>query len=81
VIKLGISGRYLTQSEYTLQQIIMLFGEHLSQLEEASVNHTYRIVFRFCKLENIHYLVLRYLNTGASPFEEWAEEWLHDGEV
>jgi len=29
----------------------------------------------------IKYLVLRYLNTGASPFEEWAEEWLHEGEV
>jgi hypothetical protein len=25
--------------------------------------------------------VLRYLNTGALPFEEWAEECLFDGEV
>jgi hypothetical protein len=25
--------------------------------------------------------VLRYLNVGASQFEEWAEEWLHEGEV
>jgi hypothetical protein len=23
---------------------------------------------------------LRYLNTGALPFEEWAEEWLCDGD-
>jgi hypothetical protein len=27
------------------------------------------------------YLVLRYLNTGALRFEEWAEEWLFDEEV
>jgi hypothetical protein len=39
------------------------------------------VVFRFCQLENIDYLVLRYLNTGALPFEQWAEEWLFDGEV
>jgi hypothetical protein len=24
---------------------------------------------------------LRYLNTGASPFDKWAEEYLPDGEV
>jgi hypothetical protein len=39
------------------------------------------VVFRFCQLENIDYLVLRYLNTGALPFEQWAEEWLFNGEV
>jgi hypothetical protein len=38
-------------------------------------------VFRFSKLENIDYLVLRYLKVGASQFAEWAEEWLHEGEV
>jgi hypothetical protein len=38
------------------------------------------MVFRFCQLENIDYLVLRYVNTGALPFEEWAEEWLYDVE-
>jgi hypothetical protein len=50
-------------------------------LEKARLTHTYQVVFRFCQLENIDYLVLRYLNTGALPFEEWAEEWLHDWEV
>jgi hypothetical protein len=34
---------------------------------------------RYCELEGINYLVLRYLNTGAGPFEEWAKEWLYDG--
>ena len=43
--------------------------------------HTYRVVFRFCQLEGIDYLVLRYLNTGALPFEEFSEEWLYNGEV
>jgi hypothetical protein len=50
-------------------------------LDEAGLTSTYRDVLRYCELENIHYLVLRYVTTGAGPYEEWAEEWLHDGEV
>jgi len=50
-------------------------------LEERRQIHTYRVVFRFCQLEGIDYLVLRYLNTGALPFEELSEEWLYDGEA
>jgi len=76
-----MSGRQLSQSEYALQQVVVLFGELLSQLEEDGFTHTYRDVFRVCEFENIDYLVWRYLNTGLSPFEEWAEEWLHEGEV
>jgi hypothetical protein len=76
-----MSGQHLTESEYTLTQVVELFGNLLIQLEEARLIHTYQTIFRFCQLENIDYLVLRYLNTGALPFEEWAEEWLFDGEV
>jgi hypothetical protein len=76
-----MSGRHLPQSEYALQRVVELFGDLLTQLEEACLTHTYQVVFRFCQLEDIDYLVLRYLNTGALPFEEWAEEWLFDGEV
>jgi hypothetical protein len=76
-----MSGRRLSQSEYALQQVVVLFGELLIQLEEAGLTHTYRDVLRYCELENINYLVLRYVNTGAGPFEEFAEEWLFDGEV
>jgi hypothetical protein len=76
-----MSGRHLTQSEFALQQVVELFGNLLFQLEEAHLTHTYQTVFRFCQLENIDYLVLRYLNTGALPFEEWAEEWLFHGEA
>ena len=79
--KRSMSVRHLTQSEYALQQVVELFGNLLIQLEEAHLTHTYQTVFRFCQLENIDYLVLRYLNTGALPFEEWAEEWLFDGEA
>jgi len=71
-----MSGRHLTSSEYALQQIVILFGELLSQLAEACLTHIYRVVFRFWELENIDYLVLLYLNTGTPPFEEFAEEWL-----
>jgi hypothetical protein len=53
----------------------------LFQWEEAHLTHIYRVVFQFLQHETIDYLVLRYLHTGALPFEEWAEEWLFDGEV
>jgi hypothetical protein len=76
-----MSGRHLTQSEYAQQQIVAFFGNLLIQLEEAYLTHTYQTIFRFCQLENIDCLVLRYLNTSALPFEEWAEEWLLDGEI
>jgi hypothetical protein len=76
-----MSGARLSQSEYALQQVVVLFGELLIQLDEAGLTHTYRDVLRYCELENINYLVLRYMNTGAGPYEEFAEEWLHDGEV
>jgi hypothetical protein len=76
-----MSGRHLTQSECALQKVVESFGDLRFQLEEARLTHTYRVVFRFCQLENIDYLVLRYLNTSALPFDEWAEEWLHKREV
>jgi hypothetical protein len=76
-----MSGQRLSQSEYTLQRVVVLFGELLIQLDEAGLTHTNRDVLRYCELENISYLVLRYVNTGVGPFEEWAQEWLHVGEV
>jgi hypothetical protein len=68
-----MSERQLTQSEYALQQIVALFGEPLAQLSEAGLTRIYRHVFRFWKLPNIVYLVLRYLITGLQPFEKWAK--------
>jgi hypothetical protein len=65
-----MSGQHLTQSKYALQQVVELFGNLLIQLEEAHLTHIYQTVFRFCELENIDFLVLRYLNTGALPIEE-----------
>jgi len=48
-----MSGQHLTQSEYALQRIVGLFGDLLTQLEEAHLIHIYRVVFHFCQLENI----------------------------
>jgi hypothetical protein len=76
-----MSGAQLSAYEYALQKVVVLFGELLIQLDKAGLTHTYRDVLRYCELENIHYLVLRYVNTGAGPYEEFAEEWLHVGEV
>jgi len=68
-----MTGRHLTQSEYALQKAVGLFGDLLYQLDEEHLTHTYHVAFRSCQLENIDYLALTYLNTGALPFEEWAE--------
>jgi hypothetical protein len=81
VITRRLSGKPLSSYEYAQQQSVVLFGELHIQLEEAGLGHTDRDVFRFCVLEHIHCLVLRNLNTGQVPFEEWAEECLHDEEV
>jgi len=67
-----MSGQQLTQSEYALQCIVESFGDLLFQLAEAGLTHTYLDVFGFCELENIGYMDLRYLKTGALPDEEWA---------
>jgi hypothetical protein len=74
-------GHQYTQAEYALQQKVESFGRLLSELEEHRLTHIYAVVFLWCQLENIDYLVLRYINTGALPFEEFSEEWLFDGEV
>jgi len=70
-----------TPAEYALSKVVESFGYLLFALAEHHLTHTDAVVFRFCKLENIDYLVLRYLNPGASPFEEYSEEWLDDAEV
>jgi len=70
-----------TQAEYALQKVVESFGNLLFELAEHHLTHTYAVVLRFCQLENIDYLVLRYLNTGALPYEEFSEEWLYDGEA
>jgi hypothetical protein len=74
-------GHQYTRAEFALQKVVESFGKLLSELPEHKLTHTYAVVFRFCELENIDYLVLRYLNTGALPFEEYSEEWLFDSEV
>jgi hypothetical protein len=74
-------GHRYTPAEYALQQKVECFGRLLSELEEHRLTRIYAVVFLWCQLENIDYLVLRYINTGALPYEEFSEEWLFDGEV
>jgi hypothetical protein len=76
-----MSGQHLAQSEDALQHVVVLSRDLLYQRDEAGFTRTCCDVFRFCHLENIDYLVLRYQNTGKLPFEEWAEEWLYDAHV
>jgi len=76
-----MSGHRYTHAEYALSQVVETFGNLLYTLAEHHLTHTYRVVLRFCELENIDYLVLRYLNTGALPYKEFSEEWLYDGEA
>jgi len=74
-------GHRYTQSEYALQQVVKLFSDLLFSLHENHLTHTYRVVFRFVHLENIDYLVLRYLNTGLLHFERFSEDLLFDEEA
>ena len=74
-------GHHYTQAEFALQQKVEVFARLLSELDEHRLTHTFAVVFRLCQLEGIDFLVLRFLNTGALPFEEYSEEWLFDGEV
>jgi len=67
-------GHRYTPAEYALIQVVETIGNLLFTLQEQNLIHTYRVVFRFVQLENIDYLVLRYLNTGFLPFEEFSEE-------
>jgi len=71
-----MSGHRYRPAEYALQRIVESFSNQLSQLEETHLTHTHRVDLRFCELENIDHLVLRYLNTGALSFEEASEDWL-----
>jgi len=75
-----MSGRRLTQSEYALQQVVESFGNLLYSLHEHNLTHTYQVVYRFCQLQGMDFLVLRYLNVGLLPFEEFSDELLQDGE-
>jgi len=74
-------GHHCTRAEYALQQTVESFGNLLFLLAEARLTHIYRVIFHFCENENIGYLVLRYLTTGALPFEEFSEDWLFEGEA
>jgi hypothetical protein len=76
-----MSGQQLSQSENALLEVIVSFGKLLSELAEAHLTITNRVVFWLCESENFNFLALRYLKTSTSPFEEWAEQWLNDGEV
>jgi len=71
-------GHRYTHYKYALQQTVELFGNHLFTLHEHNLHHIYHVVFRFVQLENLDYLVLRYLNTGLLPFEEFSEDLLFE---
>jgi len=74
-------GHVNTQAEYALQRVVELFGNLLLSLHELNLTHTYRVVFRIVELENMDCLVLRYLNTGLLPFEEFSDDLLFDEEA
>ena len=74
-------GHRYKPSEYALPQIVQTFGNLLYTLEEYHSTHTYQVVSRFCELEAIDYMLLRYLNTGVKPVEEFSDNWLFDGEM
>jgi len=73
-------GHRYTPYEYALQKVVEIFGHLLFELQEQNLTHIYHVVLRFAQLENIDYLVLRYLHTGLLPFEEFSEGPRYDEE-
>jgi len=59
-----MAGHQYTPAEYTLQWILKSFGDLLFQSKEYQLAHMYHVVSCFCELQNVDYVVLRYLNTG-----------------
>jgi len=74
-------GHQYTPAEYALHQKVECFARLVSELDEHRLTRISAVVWVFCQLEGIDYLVRRYLNTGLLPFEEYSEEWLFDGET
>jgi hypothetical protein len=68
-------------AEYALQRVVKSFSNFHFTFAEYQLTHTYAVVFRFCQLEIIDYLVLKDLGSSDVPIEECSEEWLHDGET
>ena len=71
-------GHRYTPYEYALQKVVDLFGNLLYSLQEHNLTCIYQVVLRFAQLENIDFLVLRYLHTGLLPFEEFSEDPWYD---
>jgi hypothetical protein len=74
-------GHQFTPAEYALQKVVESFGNLLFELAVHQLTHPYAGVYHFCQLENIDYLVLRYLNTSALPYDMFSEDWLFDGDA
>jgi len=74
-------GHRYTPYEYALQKVVEIFSNLLYSLQEHNLTHIYNVVLRFAQLENIDFLVLRYLHTGLLPFEEFSEDEYHDAET
>jgi hypothetical protein len=70
-----------TQVEYAVQRVVQTFSNFLFELVEHHLTHTYIVVFGFCQLENIDYLLLSFLNTGRLTFEEFSKQWMFDDKV
>jgi hypothetical protein len=66
-------GHQYTPAEHALQRVVESFGNLVFELAKHRLTHTYAVGFRFCQQESINYLVQRYHNTSALPFEESSE--------
>jgi hypothetical protein len=76
-----MAGDRYTPAVYALQRIVKSFGSLLYDLAEHHLSQTYLVFYRFCELENIDYLVVRYLDTAMLPFKEFSEKSLYNWET
>jgi len=74
-------GQQLKQSLSAILKNVKLLGDLISQLNDQSLTHISAVVARVAHYNSIRFLVHRDLSTGLLPFEEFSEEWFHEGDI
>jgi len=81
VTKQPMPRNWLNQHEYALLRVVQAYGYVLYKLAKHHWTNTYGVVYHFCELQNIAYLVVTHLNTGVLWSEYFTPECLFNREV
>jgi len=76
-----MSGQQMTKSQYAIQKNVELLGNLILQVGDQRLTDISTGVAHFAHCNGIGYLVHRYLSTRLLPFEEFCDEWFHQGDI